>query len=269
MDRLMTCKVPITDPTMLNLLNLASNPNKATEKDPVFTAAMMEKLKKAGEAQTELVENLLRTEIFKICKSLYANQYSLYHDKKSHVTSQFKLISKPSFHVTKNGIVIEILMLLYKKRVPWVKSFEDYMRFLYHVIMKSVEPYSRCDIVTDRYFSESLKEGVWDNKGSDGLSINDSIPFSENFESYFLANVTNKANRSQYLVQKFLNPLSTNFTKWSNTRKQFVSKLSTNCFSVFYHFVGLALKGLSFMIMIIRQFVLHIMTESLQMTTMF
>ena len=56
----MTCKAPITDPIMLNLLNLAGNPNKATEKDPVFTAAMMEKLKKAGEAQTELVENLLR-----------------------------------------------------------------------------------------------------------------------------------------------------------------------------------------------------------------
>ena len=78
-----------------NNVEFAGNPNKATEKDPVFTAAMMEKLKKAGEAQTELVENLLRTEIFKICKSLYANQYSLYHGKKSHVTSQFKLISKP------------------------------------------------------------------------------------------------------------------------------------------------------------------------------
>ena len=43
---------------------------------------------------------------------------------------------------------------------------------------------------------------------------------------------------------KFLNPLSANPTKWSNTLKQFVGNLPTNCLSVFDHFVGLALKGL-------------------------
>ena len=42
-----------------------------------------------------------------------------------------------------------------------------------------------------------------------------------------------------------INPLSANFTKWSNTLKQFVSKLTKNCLSVFDHFVGLALKGLT------------------------
>ena len=36
----------------------------------------------------------------------------------------------------------------------------------------------------------------------------------------------------------YLNPLSTNFTKWSNTLKQFVDKLPTNCLSVFDHFVN-------------------------------
>ena len=37
-------------------------------------------------------------------------------------------------------------------------------------------------------------------------------------------------------------PLSANFTKWSNTLKQFVEKLPTNCLSVSDHFLGLALK---------------------------
>ena len=45
----------------------------------------------------------------------------------------------------------------------------------------------------------------------------------------------------------FINPLSDNFTKWSNTLKQFVCNLATNCLSVFDHFVGLALKGLKFL----------------------
>ena len=44
--------------------------------------------------------------------------------------------------------------------------------------------------------------------------------------------------------QGLFNPLSAKSTKWSNTLKQFVGKLPTNCLSVFDHFVGLALKGL-------------------------
>ena len=43
----------------------------------------------------------------------------------------------------------------------------------------------------------------------------------------------------------FFNSLNANYTKWSNTLKQFVDKLSTNCLSVFDHFVKLALKGLN------------------------
>ena len=42
----------------------------------------------------------------------------------------------------------------------------------------------------------------------------------------------------------FLNPLSASPTKWSNTLKQFVGNLSTNCLSVFDHLVKLALEGL-------------------------
>ena len=41
------------------------------------------------------------------------------------------------------------------------------------------------------------------------------------------------------------NPLSANPTKWSNTLKQFVGNLPTNCLSVFDHFMNLALKGLT------------------------
>ena len=36
-----------------------------------------------------------------------------------------------------------------------------------------------------------------------------------------------------------VNPLSAKITKWSNTFKQFVGKLPTNCLSVFDHFVGM------------------------------
>ena len=40
------------------------------------------------------------------------------------------------------------------------------------------------------------------------------------------------------------NALSANPAKWSNTLKQFVGNLPTNCLSVFDHFMNLAFKGL-------------------------
>ena len=55
-----------------------------------------------------------------------------------------------------------------------------------------------------------------------------------------------------FLLAVFFNPLSANFTKWSNTLKQFVGNLPTNCLRVFDHFVGLALKGLIIMVIVIK-----------------
>ena len=46
-------------------------------------------------------------------------------------------------------------------------------------------------------------------------------------------------------MQSTFNPFNANFTKWSNTLKQFVGNLPTNCLSVFDRFVGLALKRLT------------------------
>ena len=45
------------------------------------------------------------------------------------------------------------------------------------------------------------------------------------------------------LAKKQIDPLSANFTKWSNTLKQFVANLPMNCLSVFDHFVGLAVNS--------------------------
>ena len=40
------------------------------------------------------------------------------------------------------------------------------------------------------------------------------------------------------------NPFSANFTRWSNTIKQFVGNLPTNCLSAFDHFMELLFKVL-------------------------
>ena len=51
-----------------------------------------------------------------------------------------------------------------------------------------------------------------------------------------------------FILEIVLKPLSANFTKWSNTLRQFVGKLPKNCLSVFDHFVGMALKELNKMV---------------------
>ena len=51
-----------------------------------------------------------------------------------------------------------------------------------------------------------------------------------------------------------VNPLSGNTTKWSNTLKQFVGNLPSNCLSVFDHFVGLARKGLKVLQHLLQDF---------------
>ena len=45
-------------------------------------------------------------------------------------------------------------------------------------------------------------------------------------------------------VTSLFNTLNANPTKWSNTLKQFLGNLPTNCLNVFDHFVGLAFKAL-------------------------
>ena len=51
--------------------------------------------------------------------------------------------------------------------------------------------------------------------------------------------------------EDIFNPLSANPTKWSNTLKQFVCNLPTNCLSAFDHFVKLALKGLNSLLLVL------------------
>ena len=51
-------------------------------------------------------------------------------------------------------------------------------------------------------------------------------------------------NSVQSLVRGYSNSISANPTKWSNSFKQLVGNLPTNCLIVFNHFVKLALKEL-------------------------
>ena len=61
-----------------------------------------------------------------------------------------------------------------------------------------------------------------------------------------MVNLTLDRNHEIIWLWLIVNSLSPNPIKWSNTLKQFVGNMPTNCLSVFDHFEGLALRGLIF-----------------------
>ena len=71
-------------------------------------------------------------------------------------------------------------------------------------------------------------------------------------EYFYPVNIMTKVTKFPYSPYECsiqcsnFNPLSANPTKWSNTLKQFVGNLPTDCLSVFDHFAKLALEGLAF-----------------------
>ena len=82
--------------------------------------------------------------------------------------------------------------------------------------------------------------------------ILESIEIRQHWNKMGINTNINTSSNHPLMVQKIVvnsfsvNPLSVKITKWSNTLKQFVDKLPTNCLSVFDHFVTLVLKGLKY-----------------------
>ena len=167
---------------------------------------MMEKLKDAAKYRESEVETALDGEVFGICQPLAKNQYTLYHGTKSHVVKSFISSQSPSIDKMSGGIIIELSQLFRKTRDSWVKTFEDYAKFIYQDIMKTAQSFHRCDIIADQYFEGSLEEGVLESRGSEGVVclFDDHTQLPSEFNKNFLSNVTNKTNLNEYLPQKFI-----------------------------------------------------------------
>ena len=78
-------------------------------------------------------------------------------------------------------------------------------------------------------------------KTSKNSNLDDSCISLPAFPSKTNLKLHNISVTPKIIEKVIINPLSAKFIKWSDTLKQFVGKLSTNCFSVIDQFVGLAL----------------------------
>ena len=85
----------------------------------------------------------------------------------------------------------------------------------------------------------------------------------ENILTYISTGIKNLYENYFQVHLKCNIPLKRKHTESSNTLKQFVPKLPTNCLSVFDHFEGLALKGLNYLNYDLQQIAKSLSTWSL------
>ena len=94
-------------------------------------------------------------------------------------------------------------MFLWKKQPSWMHTFADFYKFLYNKIMDISSLFNRCDVITERYFKGSLKEGTIEDRGSGtGLIVifDDCSEIPPNFISKFLMLQTKRTSTSIWQI---------------------------------------------------------------------
>ena len=172
----------------------------------VYPVTVLTKLRSSIDFRSTLSKELLKTELFGVSQSLAkTSSIVLYHSKKSDVLSVFTtcdmLLTGPSA-----AIIIELSPSVQTHDLTNCRIFLDLALALYSRISKIAAGCIRVDVITDRYFNNSLKEGTRgarDNEGTTfgGISNHDKIP--SNFQKDFIRNSLNKDTLYQYLAKRF------------------------------------------------------------------
>ena len=105
-----------------------------------------------------------------------------------------------------NAIIFDLSAIVRSKSKSNCLAFDDFANYIYRIIMLMSKNYQRCEIVADRYFEGSLKEGTRNNRGARGskLIFNGESLMPKDFSSNFLANSENKENLNIFLAKKFV-----------------------------------------------------------------
>ena len=135
----------------------------------------------------------------------------------SHLESNIKNIvdilqrlnstEKPNLNPeNRNAIIFDFSAIVRSKSKSNCLTFDDFANYIYRIIMLMSKNYQRCEIVADRCFEGSLKEGTRNNRGARGskLIFNGESLMPKDFSSNFLANSENKENLNIFLAKKFV-----------------------------------------------------------------
>ena len=115
------------------------------------------------EHRPEISKIIFGNERLNVPQSLGKSYNTMYHGSKYELTKEFSKysINKVIKNAEKSAIIIEMSPLIRAKcsQKADMSCFSDLANILSYKIMRLGFDYSRIDIVFDRYFDDSLKEG--------------------------------------------------------------------------------------------------------------
>ena len=149
-------------------------------------------MKSACEHRKDLALQVFEGEVMNIPQSLTPDGVSLYHGTKSDITKRFTSEESLMEHDGKSALVIEMSPVIRAKSISLgIECFSDFAVIIYNHIMKLSHGYDRVDLVFDRYFEDSLKEGTRNERGTGSMFVfeSDNTPIPNNilFWECFLA----------------------------------------------------------------------------------
>ena len=144
------------------------------------------------------MEDALNMKVFGIAQSLESDQLPLYHGTKSSIiASLIQTTDTRKIQPDTSGCMIELSILFQKTQPSRMQTYADSLKFFYRDIMEISSWFIRCDVITDRNFEGSLKEGTRENRRSKtGLifTFDNCSEVLPNFIRKFLSNFINKTN---------------------------------------------------------------------------
>ena len=105
------------------------------------------------------------------------------------------------------AIIIELSLLVQTHNLTNCRIFHGLALALYSRISKIAAGCIRVDVIINRYFKNSLKEGTRGDRGNEGTTfgdINDHDEIPSNFQKDFVRNSLNKDTLYKYLAERFI-----------------------------------------------------------------
>ena len=145
---------------------------------------------------------LFKTEIFNTAQSLSIDSTNLYHESKSNILPRLEKSPAPAVPSPSSAIIIELNPIL---RCDFsTNTYDDFAQKIYIHIMNIAEGYDRVDIISDRYFDNSLKNQTRIERGQGSVLIFDeNTKFPSDFKDNFLKSNNNKERLNHFLADKF------------------------------------------------------------------
>ena len=117
-------------------------------------------------------KGLFGKKLFRVPQPLAQTSIKLYHRKKSDVLSVFTTCDMLLTGLSAN-IINEVFPLVQTHDLTNCRTFLDLAIALYSRISKIAAGCIRVDVITDRYFNSSLKEGTRGACGNEGKMFGD------------------------------------------------------------------------------------------------